>query len=415
MCTLAALATLGCAASARPAARLTVARTTAAARGAGVQPAPACLNQAPSAQQIDRALDLAQARLNDDTHAFTPGQFPSVTGHDGVWKLGPARGWTSGFFPGSLWMMARYTGRATFAQAAAEWTVALTPQSVQTSGHDIGFEILDSFGLGYEITHAEAYRRVVLRAAASLATRYDPAVGAVRSWGSRDDTAHFLVIVDGLMNLQLLYWAADHGGDPAYANMASRDALTVRDHFIRPDGSLIHLIDFNPVTGAVQSDGNPQAYDLHSTWARGQAWAVAGFAGAYAETGDARFLSAARRTAAFFEDHLPDDCVPYWDFDAPPASAPRDSSASAIAADGLMTLSQNEPDAARRRAELGTAGGLLAALIGHDLATRGQALLAHGTANKPGGSFNTGTSYGDYYFLDALLRYRRAVAAGLTG
>ena len=412
MCTLAATATLGCAASARPPAHSIAPRTIAAAPGAGAQAAAACLDRAPTAQQIDRTLDLAQARLSNDTHAFTPGQFPSVTGHDGVWKLGPASGWTSGFFPGSLWMMARYAGRAAFAQAAAEWTVALTPQSVQTSGHDIGFEILSSFGLGYEVTHADAYRRVVLRAAASLATRYDPTVGAVRSWGSRDDQSHFLVIVDGLMNLQLLYWAADHGGDPAYAEMATRDALTVRDHFIRPDGSIQHLVDFDPLTGAVQSEGNPQAYDLHSTWARGQAWAVAGFAAAYTETGDARLLSAARRTAAFFETHLPDDCVPYWDFDAPPASAPRDSSAAAIAADGLITLSQHDPDATRRGDDLAAAGGLLAALIDNDVATGGQALLAHGTADKPGGSYNTGTSYGDYYFLDALLRYRHAVASG---
>ena len=415
MCTLAALATLGCAASARPSARPTAARTTAAASTAGAHPGTACLAQAPSAPQIDRTLDIAQARLSVDTHAFTPGQFPSVTGRDGVWKLGPATGWTSGFLPGSLWLMAQSTGRASFAQAAADWTVALTPQSVVTSTHDIGFQMSTSFGNGYAVTHAEAYRQVMLRAAASLATRYDPAVGAIRSWGSREDSAHFLVIVDGLMNLQLLFWAAHHGGDPAWAAMATRNALTVREHFIRPDGSIVHLVDFDQVTGAVQSEGNPQAYDLHSTWARGQAWAVAGFAAAYAETSEPRFLSAARRTAAFFESHLPQDCVPYWDFDAPPASAPRDSSAAAIAADGLMTLSQNDPDAARRGADLAAAGGLLTALIDNDLATRGQALLAHGTADPPAGSVNTGTSYGDYYFLDALLRYRRAVASGLAG
>ena len=192
--------------------------------------------------------------------------------------------------------------------------------------------------------------------------------------------------------------------------MATRDALTVRKHFIRPDGSLVHLVDFNPVTGAVQAKGNPQGYDLASTWARGQAWAVAGFTIAYQETHDRRFLEAARRTAAYFIGHLPRNCVPYWDFQAPGIpNAPRDSSAAAIAADGLVSLSRLDPDAARRTAERRAAGGLLAALLTHDLAGHGHALLAHGTSNKPGGSSNTGTSYGDYYFLDALQRYRAAL------
>jgi unsaturated chondroitin disaccharide hydrolase len=293
------------------------------------------------------------------------------------------------------------------AAAARAWTAALAPRAALTTSHDIGFEIFTSFGNGYRVTHDDAYRRVILQAAASLATRYDPAVGAVRSWGSRGDNAHFLVIVDGLMNLQLLFWAARHGGSTEWRQMALRSALTVRKHFIRPDGSLVHLIDFNPITGAVQAKGNPQGHDLASTWARGQAWAVAGFTIAYGETHDPRFLDAARRTAAYFLGHLPSDCVPYWDFQAPGIPhAPRDSSAAAIAADGLASLSRLDPDPARRTAERGAAGGLLAALMSHDVAGHGQALLAHATSNKPGGSSNTGTSYGDYYFLDALQRYR---------
>jgi unsaturated chondroitin disaccharide hydrolase len=357
-------------------------------------------------------LDVADARLNADTQTLTPGQFPSVTDRAGDWQLRPGRSWTSGFFPGSLWLMDQSTRRPSFAPAARAWTTALAPRAAVTSSHDIGFEIFTSFGNGYLRTHDEAYRQVILQAAASLATRYDPAVGAIRSWGSRNDNAHFLVIVDGLMNLQLLFWAAQHGGSSDWTQMAVHNALTVREHFIRPDGSIVHLVDFNPVTGAVQSKGNPQGYDLASTWARGQAWAVAGFTLAYAETHDPRFLDTARRTAAYFLGHLPSDCVPYWDFQAPGIpNAPRDSSAAAIAADGLLSLSHLDPDPARRTADRGAAGALLAALITNDLAAHGQALLAHGTANKPGGNYDTGTSYGDYYFLDALQRYRAALAA----
>lgn len=399
-------ASAGCAASAHPASspatRSTAARAADATSG--------CLTQAPSDLQIAHALSVAQARLSADTQALLPGRYPGVTDFSGRWRTS-AGGWTSGFFPGSLWLMDGLTGQAIFSHAAAAWTAGLTGQALQTDSHDIGFEIFTSFGNGYHLTHSEAYRQVILQAAASLATRYDPAVGAVRSWGARGDQSHFMVIVDGLMNLELLFWAAHHGGDPSWAQMASRDALTVRQNFIRPDGSLVHLVDFDPVTGAVVSKGNPQGYDLDSTWSRGQAWAVAGFAIAYRETRDLRFLDAARRTAAYFLRRLPSDCVPYWDFDAPGIPfAPRDSSAAAIAADGLLSLSRLDPDPARRSGDLQAAGGLLAALMSHDLAARGQALLAHSTADKQTGVADVGTSYGDYYFLDALLGYRRAIA-----
>ena len=136
---------------------------------------------------------------------------------------------------------------------------------------------------------------------------------------------------------------------------------------------------------------------------------MAGFAIAYRETHDVRFLDAARRTAAYFLGHLPGDCVPYWDFDAPGIPyAPRDSSAAAIAADGLLSLSRLDPVPGAALPTCSAAGGLLTALITHDLADHGQALLAHSTADKQTGATDIGTSYGDYYFLDALLRYRRA-------
>ena len=412
LATLAALASAvgsGCGAGDRAAAHASVRPPSAAHAPARSR---ACLSRVPSSQQISRALDVAAARLNADTRTLTPGQFPSVTNRAGNWRLSRGSGWTSGFFPGSLWLMSsRSTGRPALVAAARAWTAALAPQAAVTTSHDIGFEIFTSFGNGYRVTHDDAYRRVILRAAASLATRYDPAVGAVRSWGSRGDNAHFLVIVDGLMNLQLLFWAAQHGGSSDWTQMATRDALTVRKHFIRPDGSLVHLVDFNPVTGAVQAKGNPQGYDLASTWARGQAWAVAGFTIAYA--GDTR--------PAVSRGRAPDRGVLHR-ASAPQLRAllglpgPRHPQRPPRLLRGRHRRRRTgvpEPPRPRRgapeRPSAAPPAGCSPPCSTHDLAGRGQALLAHGTSNKPGGSSNTGTSYGDYYFLDALQRYRAAL------
>ena len=260
--------------------------------------------------QARHVLRVAEARLTATNAAYQPGAFPSITDQAGNWQTVPAKQWTSGFFPGSLWLAYQRTGQHAFKAQARDWTHTLAGQATDTSTHDIGFQIMSSFGNGYAITHDKTYKSTIMRAAKSLATRYNPTVGAIRSWGARSNTRHFKVIIDNMMNLRLLFWASAHGGQRAWKHIAVRHALTTAAHFVRADGSVIHLVDFDPATGEVLGTANPQGYSADSTWARGQAWAAYGFTTAYAQTGNKQLLTEARRTADFFIAGLPADCVP---------------------------------------------------------------------------------------------------------
>ena len=363
---------------------------------------------------VRNAQSFALNRLGATTARIPVTAWPSVTASSLRWSTTGASAWTSGFLPGALWFGYQQSATEAWRTKAQNWQSGLAGQAGNTSTHDVGFVVLDSFGNGYRLTGNDAYRQTVLKAAASLATRYSGVVGATRSWNS--DPSQFKVIVDNMMNLELLFWASKHGGQRAWYDMAVQHALTTAREHVRADGSTYHLVVFNPATGAVLSKETVQGYSASSTWARGQAWAVYGFTMAYRETGDARFLDTARRVADWFVAHLPADRVPYWDFDDPSIpNAPRDTSAAAIAASGLLELSRLDPDVARAGGYAGAARGILAALVAPPWLSTGsgsEAELLHGTANRPAGSSDTGLIYGDYYLQEALLRLRRLPPAG---
>lgn len=351
----------------------------------------------------EAAAHLAVHRLAQTARVTPAGAYPSTTDPSWVWQTTSAQGWTSGFFPGSLWLAYSRTRRPVFKTWAAQWTGGLAAQALDTSTHDVGFQIFTSFGNGYDLTHQSSYRRTALQGARSLSSRYSPIVEAIRSWGSRSDTRHFKVIVDNLMNLELLFWATAHGGSKTWAHRATIHATTTAAHFIRSNGSVRHLVDFDPGTGQVQAVSNPQGYRRWSTWSRGQAWAIRGFATAYSYTHERTFLTAARRTAAYYLRHVPADCVPYWDFNAPDIpDAPRDASAAAIAADGLQELAALDPQPSRRHDDNQAAASILRTLTDHYLAPSGQAVLGGSVSTYGVAPPDIGTSYGDYYYLHAI-------------
>ena len=340
--------------------------------------------------------------------------YPRSVAPNERWVTVPIRDWTSGFFPGILWYMYEMTREMSFEASARRWTQGLAPIQWYTGFHDVGFMAVCSFGNGYRLTRDESYKAVILQTARTLTTRYNPVVGCIRSWDNR--RWKFPVIVDNMMNLELLFWASLNGGTKEMYDIAVRHAeTTMRNHF-RPDGSTYHVLDYDTANGSVISRVTHQGYADSSCWSRGQAWAIYGFTMSFRYTRDPRFLETARRAADYFLRRLPPDHVPYWDFDAPNIpDEPRDASAGAIAASALMELSgyvEGSPD--RDRYFL-SAVAIVEALsvppyLSAEPSSRG--VLQHAVGNKPGGGeIDVSLIYGDYYFIESLLRYRR-VAAG---
>lgn len=336
--------------------------------------------------------------------------YPDYTGSGGTWGTSGASGWTSGFFPGLLWLEYQKTNDPAWRTKAESWTAGLESQKNNTGTHDVGFIMFSSFGNGYRLTNNQSYKTILLTAAGSLATRYSPVVKAIKSWNA--GATDYQVIIDNMMNLELLFWAAKNGGQAVWYDIAVNHAVTTMNNHIRPDGSVWQFVNFNPTNGAVQLKTNKQGYSSSSTWSRGQAWAVHGFTIAYRETQDPRFLATAEKTADYYITHLPTDFVPYWDFQAPNIpNEPRDTSSAAIAASGLIELSSLELDSTRKQTYMTAAQNILASLSSASYLAEGtsnKALLLHGTGNKPSGNFDTGVIYGDYYFLLGLIRYQMA-------
>lgn len=330
--------------------------------------------------------------------------YPNVTTSTGTWDTSGSSSWTSGFFPGTLWLLYERTQDTKWKSAAQSWQSSIESQKNNTSTHDVGFMLMSSFGQGARLTNDASYKQVLLTGAKSLSTRYSSIVGCIKSWNST--STEYQVIIDNMMNLELLFWAARNGGDRAFYDIALSHALKTRENHVRPDGSTYHLVTYDPANGSVRSRTTVQGYSNTSTWSRGQAWAIYGFSIAYRETEDTRMLETARKTADYYITHLPADKVPYWDFQAPNIpNEPRDSSSAAIAASGLLELSRLESDASRAQQYRAAAIEILRSLSSASYLAEGtkySSVLIHGTQNKNKGNYDTGIVYGDYYFLEAL-------------
>lgn len=361
---------------------------------------------------VSRAIVFSKHQLQNTVVVLgDSAMFPRSTLADGSWKTAKPNDWTSGFFPGCLWYMYALTGDSQFQTYAERWTLKLADQKLNTKTHDVGFIMNCSFGNGHRAINSDAYRQVLLEAAHSLSTRYSPTVGSIRSWDNRKWP--FPVIIDNMMNLELLFWAAKNGGPKELYDIAVTHALTtMRNHF-RDDGSTYHVVSYDSTTGSVLAKETHQGFAHESVWARGQAWAMYGFTVAYRETRDERFLKTAERAANWFIAHLPEDCVPFWDFNAPaiPTEA-RDASAAAIAVSALFELSGFARDKSQQTKYISSARRILYSLCSPSYlaeGSRSMGLLNHSTGNKPANTeIDVSLIYADYYFLEALLRYRNA-------
>jgi len=341
-------------------------------------------------------------------------EYPINTVAGGDWTNRNSSAWTSGFWPGILWHLYDFTGDPYWETQARAWNAGMESQKNNTGTHDVGFMMYCSFGQGYRLTGDSDFRDILVKSAESLNSRYSATVGGIRSWswGKWDDGNNFTIIADNMMNLELEFWASRQpGGEQSWADNALQHAKTTYREHVREDGGSYHCIIFHQNTGAVLERTTHQGYGDETTWGRGQAWLVHGFTTTYRETGDPTILEAAQRTADFVLENIPDTYVNIWDYDVPfPQTQPRDSSATSIAASGIIELAMLSSDPARKEKYWNGAIKMLEALLADDYFNDDtQALIDHGTYNKPAGNYDSGLVWGDYYLMEAMLRYLVAV------
>jgi len=328
------------------------------------------------------------------------------------WKYVSYQDWTSGFWSGELWYAYELSGRPKWKEQAERFTMELKPLAYEpVIDHDLGFQIFNSFGNAYRLTGDNSYRQVVLAAADSLATLFNPKVGTILSWPRSVPNMEWPqhnTIIDNMINLELLFWASKNGGtDSLYHIAVSHAKKTMENHF-RDDYTSYHVVVYDRENGKRIKQVTHQGFADNSMWARGQSWAIYGYTMVYRETKDPVFLDFAQKVTDVYLDRLPKDLVPYWDFDDPNIpDAPRDASAAAVVASALFELCQYVPAEKgalyRKKAEL-----MLASLAGHyHTADGNSAILGQVTGHYPNGSeINTSINYGDYYYMEALLRYK---------
>ena len=335
--------------------------------------------------------------------------YPRSINADGSLWTSDYKWWCSGFFPGSLWYVYEYTNNEKFKTLALKYQEGLEPLRYRTDDHDIGFQLMCSYGNCLRITEDTLCIPVILDGANSLATRFNPVVGCTKSWDSQKYA--FSVIIDNMMNLELLFKALELGGPDSLKDIAVSHAYTTLKNHFREDKSARHVLDYNPETGELMQVYPGQGYSPESAWARGQAWALYSFPMVYRFTKDQKFLDHAISVADYIIPRLPEDCVPYWDFDSPDIPDDvKDASAAAIMACGLIELSGYvESERAERYLEV--AEKMIRSLASEAyLAAEGEQYgfpLKHSTGFKLRGSeVDAPLTYADYYFLEALMRWR---------
>lgn len=342
--------------------------------------------------------------------------FPHA-GNNGRYHLAEPKWWTAGFWPGLLWLLYNESGHEEFRQIAEQCEAKLDEVLNTYVGldHDIGFMWTLTSVANHKLNGGEASRIRALKAANYLAARFNVKGRYIRAWnpwkaGERNEG---IAIIDCCMNMPLLFWASRTSGDPRYAHIAEAHLDTVVEHFVREDGSVYHIVQFDPQTGERIGGLGGQGYAAESAWSRGAAWAIYGLALAYHHTGKLSYLSSAQRVAHFFLSRLPEDHVPAWDFRAPEElRGLRDTSAGSCAASGLLFLAEKLGLESADGAVYHAAGErILRALFEQYGAWDNpdeEGLLLHGTSNYPEDTnVDVPLIYGDYFFVEGLARLKK--------
>lgn len=321
--------------------------------------------------------------------------------------------WTSGFYPGILWYAYDVTGNEKWKEEAIKRTEVFEDFKYITEHHDIGFMMFPAYGLGYEIGGKKEYKDILLTSANSLASRFNPKVGTIRSWSNKMHPRwqQHITIIDNMLNLELLFWAAKHGGDKKLYNIAVTHAETTMKNHFRPDNTSWHVIEYDSITGGILNRHTKQGYADDSRWSRGQAWGVYGYTMVYKETKDKKFLDFAQKITDKYLSLLPEDMVPCWDFDvANDPKEEKDASAAAVVASALLDLSTLVEDKVDQERYYNAAIKMLKSLGSDKYSGVGKAdaFLLHSTGAKSlGHEIDVALIYADYYYIEALDRLKK--------
>ncbi|MDL2247572.1 glycoside hydrolase family 88 protein [Bacteroides sp. OttesenSCG-928-J23] len=319
--------------------------------------------------------------------------------------------WCSGFYPGTLLYLYEETGNEALYNEALRMLTLLEKEQYNVDTHDIGFMMYCSYGNAERIASRPEYKEILVNSAKSLITRFNPAVGCIKSHNRKE--SDFVVIIDNMMNLELLFWASQATGDDSYRDIAVKHANTTLANHFRADGSIYHGINYDPQTGQIQHYQAGQGYSEQSPWARGQAWGLYGFTMMYRFTHNQKYLNKAIEMATYLFNHpnMPADYIPYWDFDAPGIPhALRDASAAAIIGSALLEL-QEYVDSSLAAEYISKAGAIIATLSSAQYTAQsgqcGGFVLMHSVGNIPSATeVDVPLSYADYYYIEALKRYK---------
>lgn len=370
----------------------------------------------PLAKVIEHGLEVStgQALLMAKELKDQEGRLPKSV-KEGKLETSDCYWWCSGFFPGELWYLYENNPTPELKEYAELFTDRLEDVQYVTDNHDVGFMLYCSYGNGFRLTHNPEYRKVLLTGAASLCTRFNPMIKAIRSWDfTNGGKWQYPVIIDNMMNLELLTWASKASGDSRFHDIAVTHANTTAENHFRDDYSSYHVVSYDTITGVPHIKMTHQGYADESAWARGQAWALYGYTMMARETGNPDYLAQARHIAFFLMTHpnMPADKVPYWDYNAPDIpNTPRDASAAAIMASALIELSQIDKsgeaekylDFAKQQVRSLSSPEYLA-----EKGTNCYFILKHSTGHLPGNSeVDVPLSYADYYYVEALMRLKK--------
>lgn len=363
-----------------------------------------------TADETEKALLKAAELVEKNTETFYD-SFPKASSVDGFYEKGDNTDWTEGFWTGELWLAYEKTGHERLKDAALKQTQLFLERiinRVNTDHHDMGFLYSPSCVAAYKLTGSETGKKAALLAAENLLRRFHEKGSFFQAWGKMGDKDNYRLIIDCLMNMPLLFWASEVTGDDKYADKAKRHIITSMENIIRPDNSTYHTYFFDTDTALPLKGVTAQGNRNDSAWARGQAWGIYGSAIAYSKLKNVKYIDIFRRVTDYFLTHLPEDLIPYWDFDFDTGSdEPRDSSAAAIAVCGMLEMAKHL-DEEESEFYIGAAKRLMLALTEKCAVndeSKSNGLLLHGTYAK---TINNGVdeccAWGDYFYIEALTR-----------